>query len=545
MDETDKQQEEDAHSPKLHVMFPHEHKGLAASRADAADFCQILVQTHEDAGVKSPDEDILLMLMQGGTKFADPHWLAEVTPALIVAPPLLGLRNHQVAMKLANAVSFHTEGQGKRTSFDARLAPIVSEAPPTDINLSNGKNFRTPALNGAAIAMRLGTFLNLPKSDHSLAMDPWSANLDLALNLWLCADGIDILEDVEAIPPKEGIYPKTYMELDQVAKVAAMWMDDLFRERFFQAYAEKVAANSDPENDDSEEIFRIDWETAVTNSRRLKSSQPLYTRCRSFEWFVQEVNNDLSEVLETELREDHRFDPKDDDQEELEDSQDEEEAPVIINEKETGEEEVEVEAHVAPPEINNENEAGKKKPSEPLRATNLEIVGKSKMVDITYKDVSGGHEEHPHMGALDADGKPGYIHDERFLKKNPPKLNFPELKEACATRDNNWKMMHKRVVVETEYEKTKNENGEKRDKIFCLVYTIEKFHERIPSILETWGPKCDGFMVGSTKTDPSIGAVNILHEGPEEYNNIWQKVRSMWSYIYDNYYDNYDWFHIG
>lgn len=52
-------------------------------------------------------------------------------------------------------------------------------------------------------------------------------------------------------------------------------------------------------------------------------------------------------------------------------------------------------------------------------------------------------------------------------------------------------------------------------------------------------------MVGSNKTDASVHAVDIPHEGPEEYNNIWQKVRSMWSYIYDNYYDSYDWFHIG
>lgn len=52
-------------------------------------------------------------------------------------------------------------------------------------------------------------------------------------------------------------------------------------------------------------------------------------------------------------------------------------------------------------------------------------------------------------------------------------------------------------------------------------------------------------MVASNATDVSIGTVNILHEGPEEYNNIWQKVRSMWSYIYDHYYEKYDWFHIG
>lgn len=81
-------------------------------------------------------------------------------------------------------------------------------------------------------------------------------------------------------------------------------------------------------------------------------------------------------------------------------------------------------------------------------------------------------------------------------------------------------------------------------------------------------------MVGSNKTDRALGTVDIPHEGPEECkfglriinnggqfysclnfflshgrfgadNNIWQKVRSMWSYVYDNYYEKYDWFHIG
>lgn len=51
-------------------------------------------------------------------------------------------------------------------------------------------------------------------------------------------------------------------------------------------------------------------------------------------------------------------------------------------------------------------------------------------------------------------------------------------------------------------------------------------------------------MVGSNKTDPSIGAVNILHEGLEDYDNMWQKIRSMHAYIYDNYYEKYDWFHV-
>ena len=52
-------------------------------------------------------------------------------------------------------------------------------------------------------------------------------------------------------------------------------------------------------------------------------------------------------------------------------------------------------------------------------------------------------------------------------------------------------------------------------------------------------------MVVSTKTVPELNIVNIPHEGPEEYNNIWQKTRANWAYIYDNYYNDYDWFHIG
>jgi len=46
-------------------------------------------------------------------------------------------------------------------------------------------------------------------------------------------------------------------------------------------------------------------------------------------------------------------------------------------------------------------------------------------------------------------------------------------------------------------------------------------------IVDMCSQKCDGFMVASTKTDRELGTINIPHEGPEEYNNIWQKVRSM------------------
>lgn len=58
--------------------------------------------------------------------------------------------------------------------------------------------------------------------------------------------------------------------------------------------------------------------------------------------------------------------------------------------------------------------------------------------------------------------------------------------------------------------------------------------------------KCDGFLVASNKTEASLDIVDMPHDGgPEEYEGMWQKVRSMWSFVYDNYYDDFDWFHMG
>ena len=55
----------------------------------------------------------------------------------------------------------------------------------------------------------------------------------------------------------------------------------------------------------------------------------------------------------------------------------------------------------------------------------------------------------------------------------------------------------------------------------------------------------DGFVAFSNETIPSLGIANLLHEGKEEYNNMWQKSRSIWAYIYDHYLDDYDYFHLG
>lgn len=189
------------------------------------------------------------------------------------------------------------------------------------------------------------------------------------------------------------------------------------------------------------------------------------------------------------------------------------------------------------------------KPKKPLRQTNKDIISTASMVDIKYVDVTNNNEEDPHRGATDENGEFGYRHDEKSLKNNPPIFQVTKSEVNCDNHDANYKMLTEKVVVDfTSHEAREREaeaGGKPRAKLFCMVYTIEKNHDKIPAIRETWGQKCDGFIVASDKTDKSLGTVNIPHEGAEEYHNIWQKVRSMWSYVYDNYYEDYDWFHIG
>jgi hypothetical protein len=79
-------------------------------------------------------------------------------------------------------------------------------------------------------------------------------------------------------------------------------------------------------------------------------------------------------------------------------------------------------------------------------------------------------------------------------------------------------------------------------RILCSVYTHEGSHDKLADIADTWGWRCDGFFAASTKTDRTMGAVDLPHLGTEHYGNMWQKTRSMVAFMYDYYLDDYDYF---
>ena len=82
-------------------------------------------------------------------------------------------------------------------------------------------------------------------------------------------------------------------------------------------------------------------------------------------------------------------------------------------------------------------------------------------------------------------------------------------------------------------------NSPRPPKVFCGVYTYHKKHYLLEAATHTWAYRCDGFLAFSDLTDPTIGAVDLPHYGEETYQNMWQKVRSIWAYIYTHYYNQF------
>ena len=61
----------------------------------------------------------------------------------------------------------------------------------------------------------------------------------------------------------------------------------------------------------------------------------------------------------------------------------------------------------------------------------------------------------------------------------------------------------------------------------------------------TWGRRCDGFVAFSNQTVVDLNMLDLQHDGPESYHNMWQKTRRVWTYLQQHYGNEYDMFHLG
>ena len=90
-----------------------------------------------------------------------------------------------------------------------------------------------------------------------------------------------------------------------------------------------------------------------------------------------------------------------------------------------------------------------------------------------------------------------------------------------------------------------NNNGT-NPSLLCAIYSHQGMFDLARTAALTWGSHCDGFLIfGNGPTIPELGLLHLPHEGDESYDNMWQKVRAIWTYVHDHYVDQFDFFHLG
>lgn len=63
---------------------------------------------------------------------------------------------------------------------------------------------------------------------------------------------------------------------------------------------------------------------------------------------------------------------------------------------------------------------------------------------------------------------------------------------------------------------------------------------KVSAVLETWGSKCDGWLIASNQTDISLGTIAM--QTPARYTLLWVKLNETIHSIASDYIDDYDWF---
>jgi hypothetical protein len=146
-------------------------------------------------------------------------------------------------------------------------------------------------------------------------------------------------------------------------------------------------------------------------------------------------------------------------------------------------------------------------------------------------------------------GEPGYVHDPKFLIKNPPPYQIPkdELEEICKPPGQGNETIEGAKHLERIRHHMETSQASRNVTLFCAIYTISAYERKSRAVSETWGKRCHGLLYASDVTNTTTGHIRLAPKQKIKftYRSMFQRVCTMMVYIYDNFLDDYDYFHFG
>ena len=157
----------------------------------------------------------------------------------------------------------------------------------------------------------------------------------------------------------------------------------------------------------------------------------------------------------------------------------------------------------------------------------------------------------PPESRIGPNGEKGYIHDPKFLLTIPRPLQFNfdsnSSQKLCAPKKKGpEKDGYGYDVTQKVRRYIETSQANRNVSLFCSVYTYSGGVPFTDAQSETWLRKCDGVLLASDKSNTTTGHMHLPSNSRAGfgYTGMIQRLRSMYAYIYDNFLDDYEFFHF-
>merc|ERR1711902_477257 len=78
-------------------------------------------------------------------------------------------------------------------------------------------------------------------------------------------------------------------------------------------------------------------------------------------------------------------------------------------------------------------------------------------------------------------------------------------------------------------------------RILCWIMTHPSNHQsKAVHVRHTWGSHCDKLIFMSTEEDENLGSIKLDVDNGRD--GLWDKVKLAFKYVYENHFDDFDWF---